>query len=205
MKILVSAATAGECEELRRIKSGKHQIEFAITGTGMIPTTYFLTRILARQAFDLVINAGIAGSFNRSIAIGEVVYVSTDILSELGAEDDERFLTLGDIGLAGEDTFLPSPSENFPALNNFRKVTGITVNTVHGNEKSIAKIIDRLHPDIETMEGAAAYFVCMKEKIPAIQLRAISNYVEKRNRGNWNIELAVRSLAEALKNFIETI
>ena len=42
---------------------------------------------------------------------------------------------------------------------NLNHVKAITVNTVHGNEDSISKIINRLNPDIETMEGAAIFIV----------------------------------------------
>lgn len=33
-------------------------------------------------------------------------------------------------------------------------------------------------------------------EVPCLQLRAISNYVEKRNRDAWEIELALSNLAE---------
>jgi futalosine hydrolase len=151
------------------------------------------------------LNCGLAGSFDRSIAIGEVVYISQDIFSELGAEDDEQFLSLATMGLTGEDSVQAKAMEQFPTLNKFRNVRGITVNTIHGNEASIQRIIDRLNPEVETMEGAAFYFVCEKENIPAIQLRAVSNYIEKRNKENWNIQLALRSEFEAVKQFIDEI
>ena len=171
----------------------------------MVPTAYNLAQILSRAKYDLAINCGVAGSFIRDIKIGEVVYVAQDIFAELGAEDDEKFLTLSQLGLIGSDTFTPDAIKQYPVLNKLKKVKGITVNTVHGNENSIKKITDRLQPDIETMEGAAFYFVCESEKIPAIQLRGISNYVEKRNRENWNMPLAVKSVSEVVKQFVHEI
>jgi futalosine hydrolase len=35
-------------------------------------------------------------------------------------------------------------------------------------------------------------------QIPCIQLRSISNYVEPRNRSNWNIPLAIKALNDYL-------
>ncbi len=171
----------------------------------MVSTAYNLTKILSRVKYDLAINFGIAGSFNRSLDIGEVVYVKSDMFSELGAEDDEKFLTLNEMGLSGQNSFSPEAIKQYPVLGNLKKVSGITVNTVHGNESSIKKITERLHPDIETMEGAAFYFVCENENVPAIQLRGISNYIEKRNRDNWNIPLAIKSVSEAVKQFMHEI
>ena len=37
------------------------------------------------------------------------------------------------------------------------------------------------------MEGAAFFYVCLKEKVNFFQIRAISNFVEKRNKKNWEI------------------
>jgi futalosine hydrolase len=205
MKVLIAVATEMEAKELQNIKPSSHNLTIAVTGAGMVATTYNLTKQMAETKFDLAINCGIAGSFDRSIAVGEVVYVEQDIFSELGAEDDAEFLSLAAMGLTGEDSFSSKAFEKFPALNKFRKVRGITVNTVHGNEASIQKITGRLHPETETMEGAAFYFVCEREKVQSIQLRAISNYVERRNRDAWNIPLALRSLYESLNMFMNEI
>ena len=66
---------------------------------------------------DLVINAGIAGSFKDDIKIGDVVMPVTDCFADAGIEDGENFLTLSEAGLADPDEFpfsngiLPADSE----------------------------------------------------------------------------------------------
>ena len=74
---------------------------------------------------------------------------------------------------------------------------------MHGNDDSIANIVERLNPQLESMEGAAFFYACRELKGPCIQIRAVSNYVEKRNRDNWQIGLAIKNLntfaAELLK------
>ena len=109
------------------------------------------------------------------------------------------------MGLEGNDYFYPNHDKKLPGISTLREVSGITVNTVHGNEKSISGIIERLNPDIETMEGAAFFYVCEKEKQPCIQLRGISNYVEKRNREAWNIPLALKNLTATVKELIHEL
>jgi futalosine hydrolase len=47
------------------------------------------------------------------------------------------------------------------------------------------------------MEGAAFHYVCLTEKVPFLQLRAVSNYVGERNKKNWNIKLAIENLNKA--------
>lgn len=163
--------------------------EILITGVGMVATAYALGRQLAQAHYDLVINLGIAGSFDRSIELGEVVEVIEDTFAELGAEDDEGFLPLNQLGF-GEICFKPA---RHPFLD-IKQVSAITVNKVHGNEASIQKINARLQPQLESMEGAAVFYACRQAHVNCVQIRAVSNYVEKRNRDAWKIGLAVKNL-----------
>lgn len=212
MKILLVAATYQEIEAFIKhqtphfnadewLKIKPHEVKVLITGVGMVATAFAMGSEFAKNKFDLALNVGVAGSFYRTIKIGQLVEVREDILSELGSEDDEEFISLEQLEL-GEVEF--RATEEFKIKEGFRKVTAITVNKVHGNEESIEEVRDRLNPTIETMEGAAFFYACEEANIPALQVRAISNYVEKRNRENWNIPLAVKNLndwmMESLKN-----
>nr|MBC7611812.1 futalosine hydrolase [Pseudopedobacter sp.] len=202
MKILLVAATYQEIEPFVKnytlkfnadnfIKIDPHEVKILITGVGMVATAFALGITLSKNKFDLALNVGVAGGFYRNLKIGQIVEVREDILSELGAEDDEEFINLEQMEL-GEIEF--KATTTFAVTEDLRKVTSITVNTVHGNADSIEDIRDRINPTIETMEGAAFFYACEEIEIPAIQIRAISNYVEKRNRKNWNIPLAVKNL-----------
>lgn len=201
MNILIVAATNREIEPLlNKLKALKFKPDVLITGVGMVATTFMLTKTFSAKKYDAAINLGICGSFNRSLKIGEVVNITEDIFSELGAEDGDSFLKLSDMKFADKKDVFLKPFRKFssPALKEFIKVKGITVNTVHGNKKSISKVIALYNPDVESMEGAAFFYVCNQFKIPAVQLRAVSNYVERRNAKNWNIPLAVEKLNEAV-------
>ena len=68
MKILIVAATDFELE---KDKFSAHEI--LITGVGILETSLELTKKLVLNRYDLVINAGIAGSFDNKIKIGDVV------------------------------------------------------------------------------------------------------------------------------------
>jgi futalosine hydrolase len=175
-------------------------ISFLITGVGMVATAFALGKELSNNRYDLVINLGIAGSFDRTIALGEVVEVIEDTFAELGAEDDEIFLPLDQMGF-GEVSFRPSPHPIF----NVRAVRGITVNKVHGNDASIEKIIHRLDPQVESMEGAAVFYACKQFNTQCLQIRAVSNYVEKRNREAWKIGLAVKNLNTFAADLVEKL
>lgn len=184
-------------------------IDVLITGVGMVATSVWVTRVLAQRNYNSAINAGIAGSFDGAISLGEVVRVQTDCFPESGAEDGDKFLDIHELDLLGKNDF---PFQNgclhgsdtaaFGSLIQLKPVAAITVNTVHGNEDSIAAVVARLNPQIESMEGAAFYYACAVADVFAIQVRAVSNYVEKRNRSAWKIGEAVKNLnAELLSYF----
>ncbi|TSJ43527.1 futalosine hydrolase [Mucilaginibacter corticis] len=210
MRILIVAATQPEVQPLMDAlgmqKSDEDDNLFVprhasvancsvlITGAGMVPTAFALGRHLPHNVYNLVINLGIAGSFDHNIKLGDVVEITKDTFAELGAEDDTRFISIEQLGL-GAGIFAPTGSlAHFTRKINLNKVSAITVNTVHGNEANIAAITNRLNPQLESMEGAAFFYACHTLKVPCVQIRAVSNYVEKRNRDNWQIGLAVKNL-----------
>jgi len=211
MRVLVVAATSFEVESLKsKVESQDFglktfDLEFLITGVGMVATAFALGKHLAPHQYDLAINLGIAGSFDRSIALGEVVEIIVDGFSELGAEDDEEFLSIEQLGF-GEGNFKPSARLYDYGITNLRQVSAITVNTVHGNDVSIQKLAYRISPQLESMEGAAFFYACKQADLPCLQIRAVSNYVEKRNRDAWEISLAIKNLntfaAELLREVV---
>ena len=69
-------------------------VDVLITGIGSVFTTYSLTNHLNKTKYDLVINAGIAGSFRSEINIGDVFIVLKDQFADLGIEDSQSFSTL---------------------------------------------------------------------------------------------------------------
>lgn len=203
MKTLVVAATQAEIAPTLAhfgIASNNfietENFDLLITGVGMVATAFALGQKLNNK-YTLVLNVGIAGSFDREISLGEVVNITHDTFAELGAEDHDNFITLPQLGF-GENAF-SSTTETALTL---REVKGITVNKVHGNAQSIEKTIQLYQPQTESMEGAAVFYACQQLNIPALQIRSISNYVEPRNRENWQIGLAVKNLNDWLIGFI---
>lgn len=216
MRILVVAATESEIAGVRdhytRHATTKFTIEFLVTGVGMTATSYSLTKKLSARKYDLAVNAGVAGSFRREIALGDVVNVVSDSFADFGAEDGDKFLTVFDLKLQSADGFpfwngkiKNDHVEKFTQLRQLKKVKAITVNKVHGNTDSINRVLVKFHPDIETMEGAAFFYVCAMEKVPFLQLRAVSNRVEARNRSAWKMELAIENLNTALQHFLNQL
>jgi futalosine hydrolase len=217
MKVLIVAATKAEItpaldhfgfhihgEEGIFKSATEPGISVLITGVGMLNTAYYMGRY-SPDSFEHVINAGICGAFDRNLKIGEVLNITSDTISEMGAENDTEFITYLDLNLGGTNSFQYQMHSHYECLNDIKKVKGITVNKVHGNEESIARSVKLFDPDVESMEGAAFLRGCKGLSRNYFQLRAVSNYVEKRDKSKWDIPAAVKNLNSLLIELIEEI
>ena len=219
MRILIVAATDTEIAPLlERMISlptgdlsvdcysrGSHEIDVLITGVGMVATAAWCSRALAQTPYDLALNLGVCGSFDSFIEPGTVVHVVKDRLAELGAEDGDQFRTIEDLQLPGQAEFVNFDPPSNPGIEQLPSVAGITVNSVHGNERSIALVTGRFNPQVESMEGAAFMFACRLSGVPYAQVRAVSNAIERRNRGQWKVPEAIDALATAARTILETV
>src|SRR5690606_8329037 len=113
-------------------------------------------------------------------------------------EDGDRFIDSETLGLA-PCTFISDQAHAL--LHGLRRCRGITVNTVHASERTIDEVIKLLAPDTVSMEGAAVFHAAQHFGTPCIQVRAISNYVERRNKANWQLPLAIENLNRWLAAF----
>jgi futalosine hydrolase len=214
VRILLVSATAAEIgpvtarlhrtggvDELPTYVSDGHEVDVLVTGVGMVATATWCSLILSRGRYDVALNLGVCGSFDRALPPGAVVHVVTDRLSELGAEDGDAFLSIHQLHLLDENEppftegRLVNPAPPVSAtLAGLPAVNGITVNTVHGCDESIARATRRFAPQVESMEGAAFMYACLTVGQPFAQVRAVSNVVERRNREAWKLAEAVANL-----------
>lgn len=213
-RILLVSATDFEIEPTLRFLEKWHsykkntyllehiQVTTCITKVGMVNTAFELGQFKGDE-IDLAINAGVAGTFD-AFKIGEVVNVTKDCFSELGAENDTAFLSIDEMGLGRQHLEIKNPFLS-KITDLLPKASGITVNTVHGNEDSIRRIKKQYPCEVESMEGAAFIHAANTCNWKAIQLRSISNRVEKRNRDNWNFPLAIQNLNDILQNILNEL
>ncbi len=216
MRLLLVAATAAEVQPIttffqaRQVRSPRlthfthasHDIHVLVTGVGMVATATWCARVLADVRPDVALNLGLCGSFTPELSPPAVVHVVSDSFSELGAEDEDRFLSIHDLGLLSPDEspfrdgrLVNDTAPVSPALEGLPRARGITVSTVHGHEPSIARVVERTSPEVESMEGAAFLYVCLTAGVRCAQIRAVSNRVERRKRENWMIADALSALA----------
>jgi futalosine hydrolase len=224
MRILVVTATDAEVAPLvkslapastrsSRLKAytyGRHAVDVLATGVGMVATATWCSGVFARERYDLVLNAGVCGSFRPGLPPGTVVHVTTDHIADFGAEDGDAFLTVQELQLLPADEFpwtsgrlVNSVPPDNEALRRLPVGDAITVTTVHGNDATIARAVERYNPHVESMEGAAFMYACLVHGVPFAQVRAVSNIVERRNRAGWKLSEAVEALGATVLEIID--
>ncbi len=181
------------------------ELELLISGIGSPSTIFTLTKLLSARQYGRIVQVGIAGSYKHDIPLGSIVEVGQDCFADLGIDDNGSFVQLFNTGLSSANE---KPFKNGLLVNPGQKNTGfpnvrsITVNTASGSNELIQQRKSYFNPDIESMEGAAAFFVCMQMGIPIMQMRSISNMVEPRNKKAWEMDIAIKNLNNWLMDFV---
>lgn len=218
MNCLLVAATPLEiklfiqhCRTTEKLNYIDLELDFLITGVGMLNTTYAIMKHLQVKKPDVIIDAGIAGSFSKKYQPGSVVVVKEEVLADLGVDEKEGYKDVFDLKLAQPNQFpftkklLVNPHTEFLERTSLQQVRSITVNQITTSKKKTELYKKKYKGAIENMEGAAVHYVCLKENIPFVQIRSISNYVGDRNKKNWKIKEAVANLNTELIRLVESL
>ena len=207
MQILLIAATE---QEVQPFIATNPSIDILISGAGVPSTMYHLQKRMHQIDYDLIIQAGIAGTYSGNIKPGQTVLVKQDSFADLGMEEKENFTPLFESGLADKNEFpfingwLVNPHEIFNR-SSLPAVHAITVNKVSDSELQKKQFVKQFNADIESMEGAALHFVCLQENVAFIQVRSISNYVGERDKTKWMMKEAIDSLNTELSKLINQL
>ncbi len=207
MRILVTFPTELEGNSFRNI--APVNIDIAITGVGVPSTIYQLQKLLNKSHYDLVIQAGICGSFDLSdLPIGSSCIIKKDVFADLGIIENKQLISMQELGFSHNDeaNFIDCSLINegdFLEALKLPKYSSITVNTITDNLELTNIIYKKYSPQLESMEGAALHYVCLLEGIKFLQLRTVSNLVGERDKTKWNIALAVKNMTDALIKVVD--
>jgi futalosine hydrolase len=214
MNVLLVAATTLEIrpflDHFRQNAFKNHEVDLLITGPGLMTATHSLTRQVCLKKPDLVIQAGIAGCFNKNIPLGSIVAVKHEVVADEGVVEEKKFKTLFDLKLVKGNQFpykngwLVNPGANkLIKENGFKVVNGITVNQITTDPRMVKEYLSRYKAVVESMEGAALHYVCLQSGIPFLQLRGVSNYIGERNKAKWDFQKPIENLNKALITMLE--
>jgi futalosine hydrolase len=218
MRVIITAATVAEWMpaflEMKQLYTGESQrlkIQFHQSGVGMLATAVSITRMVLEDKPDLIIQAGIAGSFDETVSLGKILVIKEENLADMGVEEDGKWKDIFDLKLEKssyhpfERRKLPNPWLNRFNLLKLPEVAAVTINEISTDKERIQQIRKKYEPVTESMEGAALHYVCREAGIPFIQLRAVSNYIGERDKSNWKIKEAIDNLNQALLKYADKL
>ena len=165
MKTLLIFATEAEAAQIRALRA---DLETAICGVGAVECALAMAKIIEEHKPEAVVLCGIAGAYDKTLKVGDVVSVVAENTASLPAVYRKSYLA----------------TLKLPLL----EVTSNTVMAV-GAEAAGAQV--------ENMEGAAIFALCNHYGIKCAQIRAISNYTDD-VRSAWDIPTALEALTTAI-------
>jgi futalosine hydrolase len=179
-----------------------------IGGIGQLQTAYALQNRIGLERPGLVIQAGIGGG-HANEDIGRVCAIGTEQIADLGVMEKAGFTNIFEMGLANRDRFpfrdgkLDNPYKPLLKWTGLPVLDGVTVNGIRlsdpdGFQRNPLRVV-------ESMEGAALHYVCLMERVPFLQIRAISNITGDRDKSRWKLKEALKNLHVELVVMIQKL
>lgn len=195
MKITVLFPTKTEASLFQR-----DDVDVIISGVGLTATAIATLKAIQQNTPDVLILAGIAGAFpDSTFKIGEVVLIESEVEGDLGFFTPDGFVHLALLPLEMDfERRHTLHCPHLPAATPFKLARSVSVNA------AMAPFIDTSNVDIENMEGAAFFHVCLQEQQSFLELRAVSNMV-KIGDDNWDMQGSVRALSDGLHRLMDLL
>ncbi|SDK95316.1 futalosine hydrolase [Maridesulfovibrio ferrireducens] len=178
-----------------------------VTGIGIINSAFALGQTLAKYEIELVVLAGVAGTFDpERFPVGSACVVKTEIWPEYGLKKEKDVDPKGlGFSLAEVDNkpiwdrvdLFSGSALKKSVLDRFEKLpeaVSLTVSGVTATADEALRLKTEFGADIENMEGFATAYGCTLSGIPVCQVRTVSNLVGSRDRKDWDLLGALAEL-----------
>jgi futalosine hydrolase len=209
VRVLIVTAVPAEARAIGRPADAR----VVVAGIGRTNAAAATTEAIVRAAesaastYDCVISAGVAGALpGGDLAVGNVIVASACVYAEEGLVTAHGHVGIEAMGF-GLGDFPGNAVPVDPALLEILGATFsigaiATVATCSGTDAAAAEIARRTGARAEAMEGAAVVHAARRLRVPAIELRAISNRAGARSRQEWDLPRALEALGAAVDNAI---
>jgi futalosine hydrolase len=160
-----------------------------------------------RGGIDGVISAGVAGALPQEaglqpMGIGDVLVASSCIYMEEGIVTARGFAGMESLGFGlgdFEGNAVPVDEQLLDRLGEQFRIGPIaTVATCSGTDAAAREVVRRTGALAESMEGAAVVHAARRLKVPAIEVRAISNTCGDRASQIWDLQAGLAALGRAM-------
>ena len=197
---------------------GEQTYELLVSGPGVFNAAQALAAYLSESAPSLIINTGIAGIFKSTGgAAGDIAVATHEQYLHTGVQTDAPvekaplpFDLIADSPLSRKGIYpLDEQTADFIHGRLNRKFSShsparlhrggfMTVSTITASFEYADRIYGIHRPVMESMEGAACAHVAACHHISFAEIRCASNFTGERDKSNWDMDLAVKNLGEAL-------
>ncbi|MBF0608328.1 MAG: futalosine hydrolase [Candidatus Magnetobacterium sp. LHC-1] len=216
MNIAVLYAVAVEGWLLNETRFSGHSVCLYETGMGKVNAAHVCTLAIERQRPDLVISTGICGAYpDTGLVRGDVAVARREIYGDEGVVLADGFVGLEEIGIA---LFRDGQREWFNVFDLDQQLvdyatgqlgclsgTFLTLSTCTGTLARAMQYKEMFAPLCENMEGAAIAHVCVMTHTPVLELRGVSNIVQDRDLGTWDIKEAAKNSQQAVIRLINSL
>ncbi|CAM3956055.1 futalosine hydrolase [Alkalicoccus chagannorensis] len=199
-RILYITAVNKEKEAVARsVRSPVHTCGF-----GPVQAAVRTASLLAVEKPDMIVNAGIAGAYPGRAQIGSTVLARSSVLPELGAEKEDGFLPVTEMGFGRNEW--PGALDLIKEKLPFQQGQILTVMTAAGTEATCRTRMEQWpEAAAEAMEGAGAAAAAAEAGIPFLELRTISNTAGPRSEQVWKLDEALDALAHSCRLLEEVL
>ena len=218
MRIIITAATTQEwMPSFQKINPAyttpnkTFSVGFHESGIGMLASSVSLMKMFVQETPSLIIQVGIAGSFDKKIPLGKVFAIKDDFAGDIGVKENKQWKDLFDMKFDKpndppyEKKSLPNPFLQQYNILKLPTKKAVTVNTISTEKFMMDLFRDKYKASLESMEGASLHYIGRDLHVPFIQLRAVSNYVGERNKAKWKIQEAIYHLNETLLAYLDAL
>jgi futalosine hydrolase len=205
MRLVIVTAVDAEARAIGDLAA--EGVMIVVSGIGRTNAAAATTEAILKQwktgGVDAVISAGVAGSLpGGGLGIGDVLVASSCIYVEEGLISPTGFTDMRSMGFAlgdFEGNAVPVDEQLLDTFSTHFPIGPIaTVATCSGTDAAAAEVVRRTGALAEAMEGAAVVHAARRLRVPAIEIRAISNTTGDRKNQLWDLQAGLKALGEAV-------
>ena len=220
---IVGTETKGDLEILRGTLGDK-KVLVTFSGLGKINAAAAAAAILSSYSVARLWMWGSAGAYDLAgVEISDIVLASEEILGDEGVATVSTWQPLDAIGIPLIDSTvkpifnrmevdplelkrgrqLLSEWQRIPAAARIHVGPFVTVSAVSGSSARARLLSDRYRALCENMEGGAVAQVCLRYRVPFLEIRGLSNRAGDRKKKRWQLSKALNNCQRALLYLLE--